>query len=345
MKTTNQTRTLKKGLALALSGLSLLASAQEAPSHILNASYDVGRELYAAINEAFVPHYKETTGRDIEVRQSHAGSSRQARAILEGLQADVVTFNQVTDVNVLAADGLVDADWTEAYPHNSSPFYSVHAILVRKGNPKGIRDWADLAKPGVSIVQVNPKTGGNGRYAALAYYIAGLESGEGDEGKAREFTKSILRNVVAFEQGGRAATAAFTERNIGDALVTFESEALWLASGENSPYEVITPSVSALSEFPVAVVKSVAAARNSTPVAEAYLSYLYTPAAQRIIADSFYRPRDEAVAKAMEDTFPPVKAVEPAEHFGGWDKITETFFANNALIDQLLAEIARAGRR
>ena len=337
--------TKHKHILLAALAAATLGSARAQVTEILNASYDVGREVFAAINEIFVPHYREATGRVVTVNQSHAGSSRQARAILEGLQADVVTFNQVTDVTVLANGGLVDENWNTVRPHNSSPFFSVHSILVRRGNPKNIRDWSDLANPGVEIVQVNPKTGGNGRYAVLAYYLYGLETNGGDAEKADAFLKSVLRNVVVFDQGGRAATASFTERNIGDVLVTFESEALSLAAGEDSPFEVVTPSVSALSEFPVALVRGVAARRGSVDTANAYLDFLFTPPAQRIAAENNYRPRDPAVLEAQAARFPETRAIEPSERFDGWDGITARFFANNALVDRLLAEIARENRR
>lgn len=328
--------------ALLLAASALLAPLAQAQTDILNASYDVGRELFADINAAFVPYWKARTGQDVTVRQSHAGSSRQALAIREGLQADVVTFNQVSDVQLLADNRLVAADWATRLPHGSSPFYSVHSILVRKGNPKGIRGWDDLARPGVQVVQVNPKTGGNGRYAVLAYWVHALETQGGDAAKARDFTRRVLANVAVFESGGRAATTAFTERGIGDALVTFESEALALAAAPNSAYEVVTPRVSILSEFPVAVVERVADARRTRALAQGYLEFLYTPQAQEIVARHFYRPRDAEVARRAAARLPPVKALEVDAVFGGWPKVSQEFFANNALVDTLLREIASA---
>ena len=329
---------MKRLLTLGLAAtLALSASAQ---TEILNASYDISRELFADINKAFVPHWKQTAGQDVTVKQSHAGSSRQALAIREGLQADVVTFNQVNDVQVLADAKLVAADWVSKYPYNSSPFYSVHSILVRKGNPKGIKDWSDLAKPGVTIVQVNPKTGGNGRYAVLAYYAYALETNGGDHAKARDFLKKVLANVVVFESGGRGATTTFTEREIGDVLVNFESETLSLSATGN--YTAVTPSVSVLSEFPVAVVERVATKRGTSALAKGYLDYLYTPEAQEILAKNFYRPRNEEVAARYSAQLQPVKALEVGPVFGGWSKATETFFANGALVDTLLREIGAA---
>lgn len=325
--------------ALALLGLAAAPHAR-AQTEILNASYDISRELFADVNKAFTPYWQAKTGQTVSVKQSHAGSSRQALAIREGLQADVVTFNQVNDVITLADARLVAPDWASRFPHNASPYYSVHSILVRQGNPKGIKDWSDLAKPGVTIVQVNPKTGGNGRYAALAYYAYGLRANNGDAAKAREFLKKVLANVVVFETGGRGATTTFTERGIGDVLVTFESETL--ALGVRPEFEVVTPSVSILSEFPVAVVDKVAAKRGTTALAKGYLEFLYTPQGQEIIARNFLRPRNQEVAARFADKLAKVEALEVDAVFGGWEKATKDFFANGALIDVLLREIATA---
>ena len=327
-------RLLTLGLAVTLA---LSASAQ---TEILNASYDISRELFADVNAAFIPAYKASGGGDLVIKQSHAGSSRQARSILDGLKADVVTFNQVGDVQLLADNKLVAKDWTSKFANNSSPYYSVHSILVRKGNPKGIKDWSDLAKRGVSIVQVNPKTGGNGRYAVLAYYAAGLQSSGGDAKAARSLTKKILANVVVFESGGRTATSTFTEREIGDVLVTFEAETLALANAPGSAFEVVTPSVSVLAEFPVAVVEKVAKKRGTEAVSKAYLEFLYTPQGQEIIAKNYYRPRNADIAARYSSKLTPVNTVEVAGTFGGWDKATADFFANGALVDVLLKEIA-----
>jgi sulfate transport system substrate-binding protein len=325
------------GLVLAFG---LAAPASHAQKEILNASYDIGRELYADVNKAFVPYWKQKTSEDVVVKQSHAGSSSQARAIREGLQADVVTFNQVTDVDVLADAKLVAKDWPSKFPNNASPFYSVHTMLVRKGNPKNIKDWDDLARPGVAIVQVNPKTGGNGRYAVLAYYVYALDKFGGDAAKARAFLKSVLANVTVFETGGRGATVAFTDRGIGDVLVNFESEALALVARADSKYEIVSPKVSILSEFPVAVVDAVANRRGTAALARGYLEFLYTPEAQEVIARNFYRPRNAEVGKRHAARLAPVKALEVNGTLGGWHKVNAEFFANNALVDTLLREIA-----
>jgi sulfate transport system substrate-binding protein len=322
-------------LALALSA----AAAHSAPTQeILNASFDISRELFAAVNAAFIPYWKAKTGEEAVIRQSHAGSSKQALAIQEGLQADVVTFNQANDVEVLAKAGFVAEDWASRFPDQASPFYSVHAILVRKGNPLGIRDWDDLAKPGVKIVQVNPKTGGNGRYAVLAYYGYALKTFGGDEAQARDFLKKVLANVVIFESGGRAATSTFTERNIGDALVTFEAEVLQTASAGD--WEPVTPSTSVRSEFPVAVVRKIASARGTEALAEGYLGFLYTPEGQEAIAKNHYRPRDAEVAKKYESTLKPVESFEIGKVFGSAAAAQARFFDKDALVDKLLAEVA-----
>lgn len=337
---------MKRSAILALAvvlGLAAIPAAQAA-KELLNASYDISRELFVDVNKGFVPYWKQKTGEDVTVKQSHAGSSRQARAILEGLRADVVTFNTSTDVQLLADGKFVDKDWTSRFAYNASPFYSVHSILVRKGNPRGIKDWADLARPGVSIVQVNPKTGGNGRYAALAYYAAGLEASGGDHARARAFLKSVLANVVVFESGGRGATTTFTEREIGDVLVTFEAETLAYSASPDGKYEVVTPSVSILSEFPVAVVDRVVKRKGTEALANGYLEYLYTPEAQEIIARNYYRPRDQTVAARHQSKLAPVKTLEVGPVFGGWEKATKDFFDNGALVDTLLREIATESR-
>lgn len=315
--------------------------ARAAENEITNASFDVARELFADVNQAFTAHYKDKYGKSVVVNQSHAGSTKQANAVLEGLAADVVTLNQVNDVLLLVKGGLVGEDWTERYPNQASPYVSVHGILVRKGNPKGIKDWSDLAKAGTEIVQVNPKTGGNGRYAVLAYYTSALASGA-DESGASDFLKKVLGNVIVFDQGGRAATTTFTERATGDVLVTFESEVLALAAAEPDKYEAVIPSTSVASKFPVAVVDKVAAKRGTEDLAKAYLGYLYEEEAQEIIARNFYRPTNPAVAARFEKELPPLKQIQVEEVLGPWPKVNETFFGAEGLVDKLIAEIGKS---
>ncbi|WP_142848034.1 sulfate ABC transporter substrate-binding protein [Telmatospirillum sp. J64-1] len=313
------------------------AQAQDrAPSEILNVSYDIARELYASLNPVFAEHWQEKTGQSIEVKQSHGGSSRQARAIMEGLQADVVTFNQVTDVQVLADEGLVREDWQSALPHNASPYYSLPAFLVREGNPKNIRDWSDLARDDVQVIFPNPKTSGNARYTYLAAYAFGLEQNGNDDAKAREFVGQVLGNVPVFDTGGRGATTTFVERGIGDVLITFEAEVYGIQReyGEDK-YDVVVPSMSLLAEFPVAVVDRVADRRGSRQVAEEYLNFLYSPQAQEILAQFSNRVRDPDVAAKYADQFPEVRLVTVEDVFGGWDQAQKEHFADGGSFDQI----------
>jgi sulfate transport system substrate-binding protein len=320
-------------LTLALALAATPAAAQ--PTDILNVSYDIARELYASINEAFIPYYAEQTGTQLTVNQSHAGSSTQARAILEGLQADVVTFNQVTDINVLAQNGFVAEDWQSAFPNNASPYYSLPAFLVRAGNPKGIEDWDDLVRDDVAVILPNPKTSGNARYTYLAARAFANDAFGGDDAQVAEFLTSFFGNVPVFETGGRGATTAFVERRLGDVLITFEAEALAIAAQQGSDYEVVVPSVSLLAEFPVAVVDRVAEARGSREIAQAYLEFLYSTQGQEILAQNFNRVHDEAVVAEYADNFPEVRLVTVEDEFGGWDRASEEHFAEGGLLDQV----------
>jgi sulfate/thiosulfate transport system substrate-binding protein len=329
-----------KAIALGLAALASVAIAPARaapPADILNVSYDVSRELFAQINPVFEADWKTKTGQAIEVKQSHGGSSSQARAVLEGLQADVVTFNQVTDINVLHDKGqLVPADWQTRLANKSSPFYSLPAFLVRKGNPKKIKTWDDLVKPGIGIIIPNPKTSGNGRYSYLAAYAYALEKNKGDKEKAKAFAKAFLGNVVVFDAGGRAATTTFVERGLGDVLITFEAEAYGTqkAAGADK-FDVVTPSVSLLAEFPVSVVDKVVDARGSREVATAYLQFLYTPAAQDIIARNFYRVNDKAVAKKYAGQFPNVRLLSVEQTLGGWENVAKEHLAAGGVLDQV----------
>lgn len=301
------------------------------PTDILNASYDISRELFEAENAAFA-----ASGATVTVNQSHAGSSAQARSILEGLPADVVTFNQVTDVAKLVEGGFVSEDWASEFPNNAAPFYSFPAFLVRAGNPKGISDWGDLAADGVQVIFPNPKTSGNGRYTYLAARAWASEEYAGDEAQIEAFLTKLFANVPVFETGGRAATTAFTERQLGDVLVTFEAETLSVRNqlGANN-YETVTPSVSFLSEFPVAIVDKVVDRRGSRDLAKAYLDFLFTPAGQEVAAANFHRVQDETVAAAHAETFPDIRLVTVEEAFGGWARVAEEHFADGGLLDKV----------
>src|SRR6195952_103337 len=298
-------------LALVASGI---ASAQQ--QSLLNVSYDVAREFYKDINAAFVPWYKKTTGKDVKVDQSHAGSSAQARAVADGLDADVVTMNTTTDIQFLADRGVVAKDWQKRFPDNAAPTTSTMLFLVRNGNPKGIKDWDDLVKPGVQVVVVNPKTGGNGRYAYLAAWGYVKKKG-GTDAQAQEFLSKLYKNVPVLARGGRDATTAFLQRNTGDVLVTFESEVESVNKefGANK-VDVVYPSISIIAENPVAVVERTVAKKGTADLAKAYLNFLYTDEAQEIAAKHSIRPHSEAILKKYAATFKPIKLFTVQELFG-----------------------------
>ncbi|WBU62717.1 thiosulfate ABC transporter substrate-binding protein CysP [Paracoccus aerodenitrificans] len=320
--------------AIAFAGLIGPAQAQE--RDMLNVSYDIARELYAALNPVFIENWAGETGETLTIEQSHAGSSKQARAILQGLKADLVTFNQVLDVQILAENGFVDEDWQQDLPNNASPYYSLPAFLVRGGNPKGIEDWDDLARDDVSIVFPNPKTSGNARYTYLAAYAYALNAFEGDDAQAREFVGKVLDNVAVFDTGGRGATTSFVERGIGDVLITFEAEVENIRAAEDEgEYDRVVPQVSLLAEFPVALVRKVAEERGTTDVAEAYLNFLYSTEAQEIIASFNNRVHDPAVVEATADQFPEVELLTVEDVFGSWQEAQETHFSDGGTLDQI----------
>jgi sulfate transport system substrate-binding protein len=325
-------------VVLSAMGLAAASAAPAAPSDILNVSYDVSRELFAQLNPVFTAKWRASSGQALTVKQSHAGSTAQARAIIEGLPADVVTFNQVTDVQTLHdKGGFVAANWQAQLPNRSSPFYSLPAFVVRKGNPKNIRNWDDLVKPGIGVIIPNPKTSGNGRYSYLAAYAYALEANKGDVTKAKAFAKAFLANVKVFDTGGRAATTTFVDRNQGDVLVTFEAEAHGTAK-QSPTVEVVTPPVSLLAEFPVAVVDKVVDRRGSRPVATAYLKFLYGPEAQEIIAKNDYRPIDKAVAARHAADLPKVRLLTVEKSLGGWDRVTKEHLAAGGILDQVFSD-------
>ncbi|KAB2699646.1 sulfate ABC transporter substrate-binding protein [Ochrobactrum sp. Kaboul] len=321
-------------------GLGAAPVKAEEPKEILNVSYDIARELYEQVNKAFIANWKAKTGEELTVNQSHAGSSKQARSILEGLEADVVTFNQVTDVQVLHDKGnLIPADWQKRLPNNSSPYYSFPAFLVRAGNPKNIKNWDDLARDDVKVVFPNPKTSGNARYTYLAATAYAKEAFNNDDAKVREFVGKIFKNVPVFDTGGRGATTTFAERGIGDVLVTFEAETRGTQKQLGADkYDVVVPQVSLLAEFPVTVVDKVVDKRGSRKIAEAYLNYLYAPEGQEILAQNFNRVHDKAVIEKHKDIYPDVRLVTVEDVFGGWDKLQKEHFAEGGVLDQLFTK-------
>ena len=321
---------MKKILLAALFAASALPTFA-ADKELLNASYDIARELFVQYNALYQKEHP-----DVKITQSHAGSSKQANAILQGLKADVVTFNQVTDIDVLAQKGkLLPENWRERLPHHSSPYYSTTAFLVRKGNPKQIENWGDLVKDGVEIVLANPKTSGNGRYAylgALGYAQDAFKS----EAEQHDFLKNVLGHVKVFDTGGRGATTSFVERKIGDVLITFESEVHGIRQEYGADnYDVVIPKVSILAEFPVAWLDKNTEAKGTTDTAKNYLEYLYSEPAQRLLAENHYRVRDEKVAAAFKDRFPELKLKTIEDISGSWDKAMKEHFASGALLDQL----------
>ena len=320
-------------LTLAL-GAVLPVASQAAQVELLNVSYDVARELYKDVNPAFIAEWKKNTGETVTIKQSHGGSSKQARAVADGLEASVVTLNQANDIDMLADRGLVARDWTKKFPNNASPYYSTMVFLVRKGNPKGIHDWADLAKPGVKVVIPNPKTAGNGRYTYLAAWGSVIKKG-GNEAQARELVGKIFKNVPVLDAGGRAATTTFTQRQIGDALVTFENEVSMVRAEFGDNFEVVYPTVSILAESPVAVVDKVVDRRGVRKQATAYLNFLYSPAGQEIGAKHYLRVRNEAVMKKFAGNYKPITLFSVDELFGGWRNAQKVHFDDGGEFDKI----------
>jgi sulfate transport system substrate-binding protein len=328
-----------KGLVtgLALSASLFAPAAVSADRELLNSSYDIARELFAAYNVHFNEYWNEKTGDSVEVSQSHAGSSKQAQAIIQGLKADVVTFNQVTDIDILHTRGkLIPENWAERLPNNSSPYYSTMAFLVRKGNPKNIQNWDDLIKEDVALVMPNPKTSGNGRYTYLAALGYAQDSFGDDQTKIDGFLQDFLGQVKVFDSGGRGATTTFIERGIGDVLLTFESEVLNLADRyDNGEYEVVTPKVSFLAEFPVTWIDDYIKQNGTEDLAKAYLEHLYSEDAQRLLAGFNYRVHNDVVKNETSDRFPDVKLVPISDIAGSWENATKVHFASGGKLDQL----------
>ncbi|MDR5747718.1 sulfate ABC transporter substrate-binding protein [Caballeronia sp. LZ029] len=319
--------------------LGIAASVAQADTTLLNVSYDVTRELYKDIDAAFVADYKKKTGETVSVRQSHGASSAQALSVTQGLQADVVTMNQPNDIDLLAERGqLVPANWRTRLPDASAPYTTTMVFLVHKGNPKNIRDWNDLARPGVQAVIANPKTSGNGRYAYLAAWGYKKQQGASDA-QVQDFEKAIFKNVPVLDTGGRGATTTFTQRGIGDVLVTFENEVGLMSAGPGAKdFEAVYPSVSLLAEPPVSIVDKVVDKRGTRKEAQAYLDFLYTPAAQEIIAQHHLRPRNADVLAKHAGEFRPLKTFTVEQMFGSWQKAQQTHFADGGTFDQVVAD-------
>ena len=318
-----------------VAGLLWAGSAFAADVTLLNVSYDPTRELYVDFNKAFASAYRAETGKSVEIKQSHGGSGSQARAVIDGLQADAVTLALAYDIDAIAAKGLLAKDWQTRLPQNSSPYTSTIVFLVRKGNPKGIKDWDDLIKSGVSVITPNPKTSGGARWNYLAAWGYGLKK-YGSADKAREFVGNIYKNVPVLDTGARGSTITFVERGVGDVLLAWENEA-FLAVKEfgKDKFEIVAPSVSILAESPVAVVDTVADKKGTRAAAEAYLKYWYTSEGQEIAARNFYRPRDADTARKFEGSFAKVELFTIDELFGGWTKAQSAHFADGGIFDEI----------
>lgn len=321
------------GLALLLVSGSTLAK----DIQLLNVSYDPTREFYEQYNKAFSAHYKQETGDNVVIRQSHGGSGKQATSVINGIKADVVTLALQSDVDAISNSGRINPGWIKKLPDNSAPYTSTIVFLVRKGNPKNIHDWNDLIKPGISIITPNPKTSGGARWNYLAAWGYALDHNNGSQEKAQAFVKALFKNVTVQDSGARGATNTFAERGLGDVLLAWENEA-YLAKNKlkDQQFEIITPSESILAEPTVAVVDKVVDERGTRKVAEDYLKYLYSPVGQKIAAENYYRPRDPAVAKEFSNEFKPIKLFTVDGKFGGWTAAQKTHFSDGGTYDQIM---------
>ncbi len=325
--------------SLMMTSLAMMGAASAADISLLNVSYDPTRELYADFNKAFAAQYKNESGKTIEIKQSHGGSGRQARSVVDGLAADVVTLALAYDIDEIADKGLIAADWQKRLPQNASPYTSTIVFLVRKGNPRNIKDWDDLAKPGVKVVTPNPKTSGGARWNYLAAWGYALKRPGGDEAKAQEFVKNIYANAPVLDTGARGSTITFVERGVGDVLISWENEA-FLAVNElgKDKIEIVVPSVSILAEPPVAVVDKVVDKRGTRAAAEAYLKFLYTKEGQEVAGRNYYRPRDADVAAKHAQVFPKVSLFTIDDVFGGWRNAQGKHFADKGAFDQIYGQ-------
>ena len=319
--------------------VALGATAVRAETTLLNVSYDPTRELYDDYNKVFAQYWKQKTGKDVSIRQSHGGSGKQARTVIDGLPADVVTLALAYDIDAIAQQGkLLPANWQTRLPDNSSPYTSTIVFLVRKGNPKGIKDWGDLVKPGVSVVTPNPKTSGGARWNFLAAWAWAIRQPGATPATAAAYLGKLYKNVPVLDTGARGSLTTFAQRGIGDVLISWENEAFLATRDlEKGKFEVVVPSVSILAEPPVAVVDKVALRRGTTDVARAYLEYLYSPVAQEIVAKHYYRPRNPQVAAKYANVFPKIPTLVTIADFGGWQKAQSAFFTDGALFDKIYA--------
>ena len=337
MKTTGTWRRTATAMLAAI--VALGASAVRAETTLLNVSYDPTRELYDDYNKVFVQYWKQKTGKDVSIRQSHGGSGKQARTVIDGLPADVVTLALAYDIDAIAQQGkLLPANWQTRLPDNSSPYTSTIVFLVRKGNPKGIKDWGDLVKPGVSVVTPNPKTSGGARWNFLAAWAWALKQPGGSAATAEAYLGKLYKNVPVLDTGARGSLTTFAQRGIGDVLISWENEAFLATRDlEKGKFEIVVPSVSILAEPPVAVVDKVALRRGTTDVARAYLEYLYSPVAQEIVAKHYYRPRNPQVAAKYTNVFPKIPTLVTIADFGGWQKAQATYFGDGGVFDKIYA--------
>ena len=341
------TRTRRTFSTLALAALTALAGvtslvpavAQAKDVTLLNVSYDPTRELYQQYNAAFAKYWKAKTGDDVTVKASHGGSGKQARSVIDGLEADVVTLALAYDVDAIAERGLLSPDWQKQFKNNSTPYSSTIIFLVRKGNPKGIKNWNDLVKPGVGVITANPKTSGGARWAYLAAYGYALKQPGGNDAKAREYIKQLFENVPVLDSGARGSTVTFAERGQGDVLLSWENEAgLVLKEFGADKFDVVYPAISIKAEPPVAVVDKVVDKRGTREVAKAYLDYLYSAEGQDLAGKNFYRPLDKAAADRYAKQFPKLNLFSVDDTFGGWTKAQKTHFADGGVFDQIYAK-------
>jgi len=322
--------------ALFLAAIAAISGNASAQTTLLNVSYDPTRELYREFNDAFVKYWAaKSGGQKIAIRQSHAGSGAQARSVIDGLEADVVTLALAYDVEAISKAGLITRGWLKFLPNNSAPYTSTIVFLVRKGNPKGIKDWSDLVKPGVQVITPNPKTSGGARWNYLAAWEYARQQKGGDDTKARAFVAALYRNVPVLDSGARGSTTTFLERGIGDVLLAWENEAFLALAEAKDKVDIITPSLSILAEPSVAVVDAVVDRKKTRAVARAYLEFLYTPEGQEIAAKNHYRPRDQKVAAKYAATFAQVKLFTIDQAFGGWDNAQKAHFADGGAFDQI----------